>query len=147
MKYDWAAVLDGHSEGVADVAALEARLEVALPPSYRAFLLFTDGITDMMSRASEVGWFPDVDPETFRCWAPEETGDPVVRRAPVPPGTEADEEYLSATLKIGEFDDDGVILLNPLAVTDEGEWEAWHLAAWIPGVHRFPSFWDLWQKL
>ena len=35
---------------------------------------------------------------------------------------------------------DGVYLLNPEAVTPDGEWEAWFFANWVPGARRYPSF-------
>jgi hypothetical protein len=38
---------------------------------------------------------------------------------------------------------DGVLLLNPEVVSDDGEWEAWFFAAWLPGATRYRSFWDL----
>jgi hypothetical protein len=36
-----------------------------------------------------------------------------------------------------------VYLLNPCVVTEDGEWEAWYLAHWLPGAVRYRSFWDL----
>jgi hypothetical protein len=43
---------------------------------------------------------------------------------------------------MGGSDDNGDYLLIPRVVTD-GEWEAWHLANFLPGASRFRSFADL----
>lgn len=58
--------------------------------------------------------------------------------------TDIPPEHLQAALMVSE-EDDGVILLNPRQVGPDGEWEAWFLASWIPGVRRARSFWDLMQ--
>ena len=36
--------------------------------------------------------------------------------------------------------DSAIYLLNPRVVAEDGEWEAWHHAHWIPGADRYPSF-------
>ena len=33
-----------------------------------------------------------------------------------------------------------IYVLNPEVVAEDGEWEAWRHASWIPGEERFPSF-------
>jgi hypothetical protein len=55
------------------------------------------------------------------------------------------DEYLQTALEISEDTGDGVCLLNPQVVFPDGEWEAWFFAHWIPGAHRYRSFWDLMQ--
>ena len=54
-------------------------------------------------------------------------------------------EYLETAFQISERERAGtaVILLNPQVVTEEGEWEAWYLAHWLPGAARYRSFWEL----
>lgn len=56
-------------------------------------------------------------------------------------------EEIGDTLLVGR-PYDIVALLNP-AVIDPvtGEWEAWKLASWIPGVVRFASFRELVQEI
>ncbi len=54
------------------------------------------------------------------------------------------DEYLQTALALSD-DNDGVVLLNPRTVSDDGEWEAWFFASWIPGAYRYRSFWDLMQ--
>jgi hypothetical protein len=48
-------------------------------------------------------------------------------------------EHMKSLLQISDVED-GAFLLNPEAVTPDGEWEAWFLANWIPGARRYPSF-------
>ena len=47
--------------------------------------------------------------------------------------------HMACLVQISDVDD-GVYLLNPAAVTPDGEWEAWFFANWVPGPRRFPSF-------
>ena len=53
-----------------------------------------------------------------------------------------DPEHLRKSLLIADpiAGDSMIYLLNPLAVAEDGEWEAWRFAHWIPGEERFPSF-------
>ena len=52
-------------------------------------------------------------------------------------------EYLLSALQISDVGDSAVYLLNPEIRTDEGEWEAWFFATWIPGARRYRSFWEM----
>jgi hypothetical protein len=40
-------------------------------------------------------------------------------------------------------EDSAVCLLNPQAITRDGEWEAWFFANWLPGARRYRSFEEL----
>jgi hypothetical protein len=51
--------------------------------------------------------------------------------------------HLKETLQISEVGDSDVLLLNPQVIDASGEWEAWFLANWLPGVHRYRSFQEL----
>ncbi|MYW68589.1 SMI1/KNR4 family protein [Streptomyces sp. SID8379] len=140
--------------GVTDeeLAAQEKRLGVALPPSYRQFLRASDGwldTTDSIDRllsAREVGWTRDLEPDLVSGWdgyvqvddeeyfVYGEAQDPLSFRP----------AYLPDTLKISHTPNaTDVYLLNPHVVGADGEWEAWHLAHWLPGAVRHRSFWDL----
>ncbi|GLX92714.1 SMI1/KNR4 family protein [Herbidospora sp. NBRC 101105] len=139
--------------GEPEVRLLEERLGLPLPPSYRAFLLYADGYGDAdeddycLFRTERVGWLRDLEPEWCQIWGPQE-GDKV-------PSVPDDlyfvygrgqngfvrNEYVPHTLLIGCWD--GLLLLNPLVVTPDGEWEAWHLASWRAGAARGRSFWEL----
>ncbi|WP_052423900.1 SMI1/KNR4 family protein [Nonomuraea candida] len=140
--------------GEAEVARLEERLGVGLPPSYRQFLLFADGWGEerfghTLLPAAKVGWLRDLEPEIAGIWS-----SPGSERVPdelyFVYGAEQDSidlrgEYVPGTLLVG-YGDDGEFLLNPHVKTPDGEWEAWFLAPWLPGASRHRSFWDLAQN-
>lgn len=46
-------------------------------------------------------------------------------------------------MEISDLGDSAIYLLNPLAISPEGEWEAWFFANWNPGAVRYRSFWEL----
>ena len=144
-----------------DPAALEARLGVRLPPSYRAFLERSDGahaqpwagVTDGLGflDCASVGWLRDADPETIDIWTDESEAPGDVHPAFAVEVPEA--EYLDANtppdvlkrghlryaLRISAEHDTLMHLLNPL-VEHDGEWEAWHFGPRLGGARRFHSF-------
>jgi cell wall assembly regulator SMI1 len=136
------------------IASLESRLGVTLPPSYRTFLEATDGFrvispfTYRLRPAADVDWFRVENQGWIETYNEPTYYDNPEMAEPT------DEEYfdysnsnelnfrsnhLFAMLQISDTDD-GVMLLNPLAVTPDGEWEAWFFANWIPGANRYASF-------
>lgn len=127
------------------VAALETRLGARLPPSYRSFLLTTNGflqpgvIVPRLLATDEVSWLRDVDPETIEAWL----GASTVAAATV--DSDAFERHLPSALQVSARETVGtaMYLLNPEVVTGDGEWEAFYFAHWVPGVRRFRSFWAL----
>lgn len=133
------------------INAKEQELKVALPPSYREFLLTTNGFRQISFFAGhlfpveKIGWTKDIDPDFLK----------ILNEFDVPVSDEqyfvyGDKqrselfrlEYLNATLQISEWVDGSVILLNPLVKFGE-EWEAWVYANWYPGAHRYRSFREL----
>ena len=52
-------------------------------------------------------------------------------------------EYLQTALEISDVGDSAIYLLNPQVVTEEGEWEAWFFANWLPGAARYRSFQEM----
>ncbi|MEV0150211.1 MULTISPECIES: SMI1/KNR4 family protein [unclassified Nonomuraea] len=133
-----------------EIRQLEERLGTRLPPSYRAFLHVADGWGGGTLRASgEVGWVRDLD-EHLAAMGSENDKDTMPSASDEDYFVYGDDqdtvfyrpEYLPDMLLIGEFDA-GVYLLNPHITPQEGEWEAWYLAPWLPGAQRFRSFWDL----
>lgn len=134
----------------------ELRLKTTFPPSYRTFLLTTNGwsvlthFTGLLWDTEHIEWLRKSDPAFIRIWSQD------ARRIP-------DKEYLV----YGDTQDAGVLrgryfrtgleisnpgyldgefyMLNPQIVTPEGEWEAWFFASWLPGARRYRSFWDLMQ--
>ena len=57
-----------------------------------------------------------------------------------------DVSYLSTAIQISAVGD-GVLLLNPLVTTSDGEWEAWFFANWLPGARRYRSFIELVREI
>ena len=149
-SHDWLGFNPATSDDLKD---LEKRLGVILPPSYKAFLSMSDGwrridfSIDRIRPAVEVNWFrveneqwaeifaesgSELPDEQFYSYS--EEGAPDHRAA-----------HMKSLLQISDVDD-AVILLNPKAVTPDGEWEAWYFANWIPGAIRFPSFAHLMRR-
>jgi hypothetical protein len=147
------------------VAAVESRLGVALPPSYRAFLSATNGwrfprpFISRLWSTEELDWLAAVDQEGIEAWR---SGEEYIEQGPllVPSVPDAEyfrydadgvatgdmrSEYLQGALLISEreYNGTGVYLLNPRVVTPDGEWEAWFWAHWIPGAGRCRTFWDM----
>jgi len=144
---------DGASE--AEISALESQLGKRLPPSYRSFLSVSDGwrhpgpyIYDLWP-VEQVAWFAERNQEWINAYVEPhaqlpylsdeeylvygEKQDSVMFRA----------KYLQAALQISDEGDSAVYLLNPQVVTQEGEWEAWFFANWLPGAERYRSFHEM----
>ncbi|MEV5086182.1 SMI1/KNR4 family protein [Streptomyces sp. NPDC056159] len=140
-----------------EVGALEDRLGTVLPASYRQFLLTSDGWLNTTSdverllSAHEVGWTQDLDPDLVAVWTDADgaTGARIADEEYFVYGEAQDPvstrpEYVPHTLKISYTPEAiEVYLLNPCVVSADGEWEAWFVAHWLPGVVRYQSFWDL----
>ena len=58
---------------------------------------------------------------------------------------EFDIKHLAEALCISEVGDAAVLLLNPMVVWPDGEWEVWFFANWAPGATRYRSFAD-WMR-
>ena len=130
--------------GESQLAALEARLGVTLPPSYRSFLRASNGfvqpgvLVPRLLRAEEVDWFRSAHQDVIDAW---QVGTTLgLGRAASDP--EAFEHYLPTALQVSDLERAGtaVYLLNPKVVDASGEWEAFYFAHWMPGVNRYPSF-------
>ena len=129
------------------IAEAEARLGVRFPPSYRAFLGVSNGWPVMwhsvepgqLWSTEQICWARDQDPELVEVWGeayyevpPElhiaDRDDPNFRH-----------QYVAGLLSISEHGDSD-LLLSPEVVDEDGEWECWLIAAWIPGAQRHRSF-------
>ncbi|MFI9503703.1 SMI1/KNR4 family protein [Nocardia sp. NPDC052566] len=125
-----------------DVAAVEERLGLRLPPSYRDFLLTTDGwrhagvFVWQMRDTTNLGWLRDLDP-IWESWADLLTEDPVDA-----PGTP-----FSRGLLISLAADAGALFLDPADRDENGEWAAYSVFSWAEFPRRYPSFTALMESL
>ncbi|MEU6035544.1 SMI1/KNR4 family protein [Actinomadura sp. NPDC047616] len=125
------------------VVAAEERLGTRLPPSYREFLLTTDGWRNAgifvwrMRGTSDLGWVRDLEPY-WQDW-----DEPVEEE-------EADggDGPISRGLLISLETDAGILYLDPGDVDENGEWAAYSLFSWRAAPpERFPSFTALMEDL
>ncbi|MEA5462737.1 SMI1/KNR4 family protein [Leptothoe sp. PORK10 BA2] len=153
----------------AQISQAEARLNIALPPSYRDFLKVSNGWRQMT-------------PFIYRVWSVEQIDWLFARRQPWIESfirqqfessnrlhhqngsclhhTTVDDsdyflygeaqdcrkiryEYLKTALEISDKGESTIYLLNPNVQTRYGEWEAWFFGDWLPGADRYPSFRDM----
>ncbi|MFI5381689.1 MAG: HEAT repeat domain-containing protein [Tepidisphaerales bacterium] len=144
------------------IAATESRLQIPLPPSYKAFLRASNGwhktsfAFDLVWAVEKVDWFRLTNPDAVSVYTE-------AAMSPLPSlggqlEPEPDDEYfaydqcveyfreehLKDTLQISaEGDGAAVYLLNPQVISKDGEWEAWFFANWVPGAHRYRSFHEM----
>ncbi len=143
---------DGASEG--DIQALEVRLGIRLPPTYRQFLAVSDGWRTLginepgLNPTSRVEWFREHHLDVIEAW---QAGGRRPSKKKVPPISDEQyfvygsgqatynmrSEYLHSTLWISDGTDEGDYLLNPEVIFPDGEWEAWHFAHWYPGCRAY----------
>jgi len=141
------------------LAAAEARLKIKLPPSYRAFLGASNG-WNQASRAvpelrpvEKIRWFRREHKEWVQAYVDPMRG--IYQRLPsehnyfnyaTEDSLNFDVTHLAQTLCISEVGDSAVLLLNPMVVWPDGEWETWFFANWLPGATRYRSFADWMRK-
>jgi hypothetical protein len=130
---------------------LEQRLQTRLPPSYRSFLLASNGFRQpgntvpRLYSIPQVDWYRNTDQATIDIWLQGfQESRKMYPNAPAPL-EDAFEPDLPFTLQVSAEEQAGtaVYLLNPQKVSEDGEWEAWFFAHWVPGVNRYASFWEL----
>lgn len=117
------------------LATAEGRLGTRLPPSYRSFLAVSNGflqpdlIVPRLRSADEIGWYGDIAPESVAIWAEFAEPDDAIGR-------------LAGCLQVSDVElvGDAVYLLDPTGHAEDGEWDAYFFASWVPGVERYPSF-------
>ncbi|UOQ52875.1 SMI1/KNR4 family protein [Hymenobacter cellulosivorans] len=140
----------------AELDAMEERLHITLPPSYRAFLQASNGFGPLnrfiwrLKPCAEVDWLVKTEAELVEMWEVD------VETVPSVPDEEyfiygkkqnsvqVRGEYFRGLLLVSDWGDAGFLALNP-DVHHQGEWEAWHFANWIPGAVRYRSFAELVQ--
>ena len=135
-----------------EIARLEDRLRLTLPPSYAAFLrhangmLLPDGVIDLLP-AAEVDWLAARHGDWIGAWAMLDNGPEVDDERYFTYGCDQESiwfrsRYLETALQVSDVDNGEVILLNPQVRFGE-EWEAWYFAHDLPGAARYRSFADL----
>ena len=141
---------------IQEINNVEDRLGVSLPPSYRQFLQTSNGWRSSGAfiyrvwSTTEITWFK----ERHQAWIDAYTGPKPILQPTISDqdyfvyGEEQDPitlrvEYLPTALEISDVGDACIYLLNPKVVTEEGEWEAWFFANWLPGAARYRSFQEL----
>ena len=137
-----------------DVAALERRLGVRLPFSYRLFLLQVNGCERLglahggLWRVEQLKWFREDNQAWIDAYMKDD-GDEVSADDHLVYGSgqfsyQFRRAYLPELLQIGEVFDGSVHLLNPcVKEAASGEWEAWDFANWYPGAYRIRTFLDM----
>lgn len=142
--------------GVSDeiISATEARLSTVLPPSYKEFLRVTNGLKQPFEQMAATGG--DFSPIERIDWFRVDYSDWITAWCEQDPFEVPDEdyfvyglkqncgnlrtEYLKTALAISHDGDAGIYLLIPEVCDNNGEWEAWHFASWMPGANRYRTF-------
>ncbi|MFI7233225.1 SMI1/KNR4 family protein [Nonomuraea angiospora] len=116
-----------------EVRALESRLGCVLPPSFREFLLVTNGwrhagnFVWSLRGTEEIGWLSDLEPmwaDAYADWDGEDA-----------------EPAAARSLLISLEADAGVVYLDPGDVDERGEWAAYEVFSWTgTGPERHGSF-------
>lgn len=134
------------------LVAAEERLKTKLPPSYRTFLSASNGwrfdsdSTPVIRAAEKVRWFRKEHKDWYEayqmsaeplCVMEKDYFDYIKQDCAV-----FEIKHLAQALCISEIGDDAVVLLNPMVVWPDGEWETWFFSNSSPGATRYRSFAD-----
>ena len=134
-----------------DIESLEKRLKKQLPPSYRNFLLASNGWTFMetfreLFNVQEVDWLSNLTP-WLSDWEGSETSDEeyfnysdLQHYGGIRP------HHMESVLQISSIESGYVYLLNPLIIDERGEWECFDFGTKLSGGRRYRSFWDMIHK-
>lgn len=130
----------------------ERRLNLQLPPSYRSFLLYSNGFShispfmDHILPIEKVDWTYDVDKEFVASLQGDDWEQEITDEAYLIYGENQDvmcyrPKYFKKCLTISNWNEGMTIMLNPEIVYN-GEWEVIVFANWLLGCHRYPSFYN-----
>lgn len=133
----------------------EERLKIKLPPSYRAFLGACNGwrqaseSVPVIRAVEDIRWFRKEHRDWYEAYQMSAEPLSIIEQDyfnyTQTDCVSFDIKHLAQALCISEIGDDAVLLLNPMVVWPDGEWETWFFANWLPGATRFRSFAD-WMR-
>ncbi len=132
-----------------EIVAKEKDLGITLPPSYRNFLLTSNGFKcvspflDNLFSVEQVNWAKKTEEQWWLDMCIDYQSD-VSDEEYFDYNDEQDtalcrEEYIPQSLKVSEWYDGMCIFLNPVIKHGE-EWEVLEYATWHPGIQRYRSF-------
>ena len=132
-----------------DIIKREGYLGITLPPSYRDFLLTSNGFRyisfflDNLFPIEKIEWARNTEEEWWFQLL-ENCGTAVSDEQYFYYGKDQDtvlcrDEYFKESLKVSNWYDGMCVFLNPIIKFDD-EWEVLVYATWYPGARRFTSF-------
>lgn len=132
------------------LTAVEERLKIKLPRSYRTFLSASNGwkfasdMTPVIRPVKEIRWFRKEHKDWYEAYQMSAEPLSVMEKDYFDYANqdcaEFEIKHLAQALCISEIGDDAVVLLNPMVVWPDGEWEAWFFSNSSPGATRYRSF-------
>ena len=135
------------------IAKLESRLGLNLPPTYRAFLMYTNGFLQLAMGggpgrfliADEVNFYKHLYPDKYKIFSQIESKTPDKEYFVY--GSKQDParyrtSYAKDLIAVSSHDSSTVYLLNPTVTFDNGEYESWYFD-FHGGAVRYKSFFDL----
>ena len=135
----------------ADIQLLEQRLGKPLPPSYRNFLLASNGWTFMetfseLFNTQKVDWLSNLNPGLADWEGHEISDEEYFDYSDLRYESGVRPHHMESVLQISNYEDGYVYLLNPLIIDERGEWECFDFGTKVSGGHRYRSFWDMIHK-
>ena len=128
----------------------EARLKIKLPPSYRTFLSacngwkFASDMTPIIRPVEKIRWFRKEHKDWYEAFQMSVEPLSVMEKDYFDYANqdcaEFEIKHLAQALCITEIGDDAVVLLNPMVIWPDGEWETWFFSNSNPGATRYRSF-------
>jgi hypothetical protein len=132
------------------LAAVEEKLKIKLPPSYRTFLRASNGwkfasdMAPVIRPVEKIRWFRKEHKDWYEAYQMSTEPLSVMEKDYFDYANqdcaEFEIKHLAQALCISEIGDDAVVLLNPMVIWPDGEWEAWFFSNSSPGATRYRSF-------
>lgn len=134
-----------------EIEKAEQRLGTILPPSYKEFLLTSNGFKQLscfvwdILPVGRIEWLRTFEPHLIEIYSYDHLAISDADYFVYGEKQRSEfmrNEYLIDTLAVSGWGDASLILLNP-HVKFGKEWEAWVFANWLPGANRYRSFEEL----